>query len=544
MSQNDADDIQDLSSKSQGGILGYVFPADTAVLTEARRLAVEKNVRVEDLATCVAQDPVLVIELLKIANNLFFAGGRQPINSIKTALLRLGSDVIVDTLNQIAEREQLTDPEIKKWLEIHRNRCKKCSILARMIAEVLAKNLADDAQTAGLLSFIGEMLAVVHFGQNYIRIAEEQPRTVVLYRLAQDHKYDSELTGVQYLARNGIPQTIHFAIENKGTTKLPERAVLKPLLAAAAEMLEYYDTDRWDKIAPGKKIPPKSAIRMIQLTEAQYLKLYERATQYLVTIESLDANHVSEQKEDTSVISFEEKKPAHDLTELDSDLNDLIGIGKKKNVLDKNIQKDESQRPKKDEKDVIKEQFGLNYKSSGKVRSELTTDVKQIMNASLNFDAARIAVSKITKGIEDIQNSQELIAKILGALVDNGTFKKTALLVVSSDKKNAMVVAARGLDKNQAGIKMLIEGDISPISQSISKIQSFGSTASKESPFGSRTYALSPIDADHETPVFLYADCGNEGSITFEARRVFRTVVEILNKKLPSLPGGIPVELE
>ncbi|MEZ4753703.1 MAG: hypothetical protein R3A13_05255 [Bdellovibrionota bacterium] len=62
-------------------------------------------------------------------------------------------------------------------------------------------------------------------------------------------------------------------------------------------------------------------------------------------------------------------------------------------------------------------------------------------------------------------------------------------------------------------------------------------------PFGSKAFALSPIDADHDTPVALYADCGVDGSITFEARRIFRTVVEIHNQKLPSLPGGIPVEL-
>jgi hypothetical protein len=127
-------------------------------------------------------------------------------------------------------------------------------------------------------------------------------------------------------------------------------------------------------------------------------------------------------------------------------------------------------------------------------------------------------------------------------LVDNGPFEKSALIVVSKTKRNAIVVAARG-PMIGTGQKLDIDDPLNPLAQCFSKVQSFGNKESDLSPFGSKSFALAPINADHETPVALYADCGNDKAITFEARRVFRTVVEILNERLPLIPGGIPVEL-
>ena len=119
MSENDLNDKKGLSpagqpvadsekseesEKSGRSLYRTLFPAHPLIWQEARKLAADKNVRVEDLATCANQDPVLVIEFLKVANAMFFSGGRQSITSVKTAIIRLGSDVLVETLNQIAER--------------------------------------------------------------------------------------------------------------------------------------------------------------------------------------------------------------------------------------------------------------------------------------------------------------------------------------------------------------------------------------------------------------------------------------------------------
>ena len=537
----------EVNGKGLNSYYSIQLSADPIILAEARRIAADKNVRVEDLSTCVSQDPIVVIELLKIANSLFFGGGKQPVTTVKTALLRLGSDVILDTLDQLRDRPKLQDANVIKWIEFHRLRSRKCSILARMIAEILSKNLADDCQTSGLLSYLGEMIAVANFEGIYTKLAEEHPRSIVLYRLVQDHKFDVESVCIEYLARAGIPHLVYFPIERNGTTKIPERAILKPLINAACEMLDHFDNNKWDKIAPGRKLPPKSPLRMIQLTEPQYLKLYDKATQYLITINSLD-----EKNQDSDDIEINKLKPEIDINanlkpsvETPSTFDDEISklINQSNVEFDPEEANKEKIRLEKRKEEI--DAFKLNGpRVSNRVRKKLGNEsavkINQLPSASVNTQQT---VTKIFENINSFTSSEELISSILKALVDNGPFEKTALMVVSSDRKDAIVVASRGQDATK-GQKLSLADPLSPLSNAISKIQSFGKEESANSPFGSKTFAISPIDADHETPVILYADCGNLGSITFEARRIFRSVVEILNKTLPTLPGGIPVEVE
>ena len=155
---------------------------------------------------------------------------------------------------------------------------------------------------------------------------------------------------------------------------------------------------------------------------------------------------------------------------------------------------------------------------------------------------AKAIVSAFLDIMNSAEKSEDLLSQILAKLVDSGPFQKSALIVVSKDRTKALVVAARGPNIGN-GQELDISDPLNPLAQCFSKVQSFGNKKNKCSPFGSKSFALAPIDADHTTPVALYADCGNEGSISFDARRVFRTVVEILNEKLPNIPGGIPVEL-
>jgi hypothetical protein len=143
---------------------------------------------------------------------------------------------------------------------------------------------------------------------------------------------------------------------------------------------------------------------------------------------------------------------------------------------------------------------------------------------------------------ENSKSSEELLSSLLAKLIDEGPFEKTALIVVSKDRLHALVVAARGPNIGP-GQRIALNDPLSPLAQCFSKVQSFGNRENEASPFGSKAFAVAPIDADHDTPVALYADCGTEGSISFEARRIFRNVVDLLNQKLPHIPGGIPVEV-
>ena len=132
----------DSESSRISGPLGILFPADAGVWAEARKLAGDANVRVENLSTVAVQDPIIVMELLKVSNALYFSGGRSPITSPKTAIVRLGSEVVLETLEKINERKKVKNKQVKKWMESHRSRCRRTGIVARILSEALARNLS------------------------------------------------------------------------------------------------------------------------------------------------------------------------------------------------------------------------------------------------------------------------------------------------------------------------------------------------------------------------------------------------------------------
>lgn len=525
--------------KVGGRVLSAILPPDKIVWDESRRLVTDKNIRVEDLAVCASQDPVIVIELLKTANAMYFSGGRPPITSTKTAIIRLGLEVVTETLENLKKRPAFENEDVAHWFEIHRSRCKRASIVSRILAESLAKILADDCQAAGLLIAVGEMVAVAHFAEHYVKLSEDLSRSGINYRLAQDFKFDVEKVGLLYLRRNGMPETLLFALDREAILKTPERAIMKPLIMSAGEMIDAFDSNRWEKLAPGKTLPSKSSLRLLQMQDSTYLKLYERASEYLYSMRAL-----------------EEKKRAEALRGVISFVSNIPNISTEISYEDpleaeiQSILRGEGESQKETAflftpEESIEEKYSLNKepKRTARVPRVVTSaggnEVETTLGQTQYAKASQI-VSEFGSIMHSAKTSEELLSELLQMLVSEGVFEKAAIVVVSKDRKSALVVAARGI---ACGQSIDITNPLSPLAACFSKVQSFGTMKSEHSPFGSNTFALAPIDADHDTPVALYADCGSNGSLTLEARRIFRTVVDILNQKLPNLPGGIPVEL-
>lgn len=546
------------------GPYARVFPPNAVVWAEAIRLASNKNIRVEDLALCCAQDPVIVMELLKTANAMYFSAGRPPITTATTAVTRLGSETVVQTLQSLSERQPLPDSEMRRLFEMHRNRGKRAAIIARMLAEITAKTLSDDCHAAGLFMFIGDLLAVAHLGNTYVKLHAANSPSGLLYKLAQEHKFDVEKMGLEYLKRQGIPDSVLFAIDREGKTKNQERAVMKPVCFASAEIVDAFDSNKWERLAPGKTLPPKSSIRLLQLTDNQYLKLYEKASEYLfhekmaqerISLDDLTTITVPETiSEDFYIITGAEDAP--EISEEPSQSG--FSADSLQDEFDQLLQDDEeavTPPPKPAAKGAkgpvapptrtsrdLSEKYNLSASAPQKTKARMEEVTPVVPPPPLRTAAGNAFVSKASAKLDDAKSSEELLRNILGILTEEGPFEKSALIVVSNDRSNAIVVAARGPGITN-GQTLVLQDPLSPLAQCFSKVQSFGNKSSADSPWGSKAFALAPIDADHDTPVALYADCGNDGSLTFEARRIFRVVVDILNQKLPTIPGGIPVEL-
>jgi HD-like signal output (HDOD) protein len=549
--------------KIHGGPLSVILPPDAAIAAEAQRLISDQNLRVEDLSICVSQDPIIVLELLKTGNAMFFSGGRPPITSPKTAIVRLGQQHTKELLEEIISRPQNQNLSVQAWIDTHRSRCKRTSIVARMLSEVVIKNFSDECQVAGLLYYLGEMIAAAHFKDEYIKLAEEQTRASVNYRLAQDHKFDVEKINLAYLRRFGIPEIILFALDRDALNRQPERAAMKPVIMAADEMVESFDANRWDKLAPGKQLPSKSSLRLLQISDSQYARIYERASEYLFSMRILEEKRRQKHKNATQEIlaattssaesdsvaswSIGQEESLDISSSLQAEIDGLIDALSEpvpeipQPVIQKPAAKS-SPTPTPPAR-VTREEFAISKSMLAEKPARVVSPTRKSVTPPTMANASSAkAVSKFAATIEEATDAEGLLRDLLSMLVGQGLFQKSALIVVSKDKSKALVVAARGPNITN-GQTIIITDPLSPLAECFSKVQSFGNKESKVSPFGSKAFALSPIDAPHDTPVALYADCGNEGAIPFEARRIFRNVIDILNEKLPYLPGSIPVEI-
>ncbi|MCB0321692.1 MAG: hypothetical protein KDD60_12270, partial [Bdellovibrionales bacterium] len=276
----------------------------------------------------------------------------------------------------------------------------------------------------------------------------------------------------------------------------------------------------------------------------------ERASEYLFSARMLEEK-IKRSAEDSVQESAPPEVSTHD-EELQSEIEDLLGGGspaeEEENYGDEeetSIRLSSQTEISEIDEDLgeLEKQFNLSTgknRDAKKARADHKEEIKTPL-PQLRTKGGNEFVGSITSLMEEATNSEDLLSGLLQRLVD-GPFEKTALIVISKDRKHAIVVAARGPIGN--GQKIEINDPLSPLAQCFAKVQSFSSKPNEASPFGSKSFAVAPINADHDTPVALYADCGKDGAITFEARRIFRTVVDILNEKLPTLPGGIPVELD
>jgi HD-like signal output (HDOD) protein len=525
------------------------FPIHTSILSEASRLASKKTTKVEDLALCALQDPILVLELLKLANGTFFSAGRPPLTTASGAVTRLGEDEMLNALKSLMDRPTLPDPGVFRIFEKHRSRSRRAGILARMLSETVAKSLSEECHTAGLFMFMGELLATAHLGQTYVKLYESNNPATVLCRLAQDHRFDVEAMGLSYLQKSGIPQALLFAISREGKPSTPDRAPMKPICFAAAEMVDAFDQNKWEKLAPGKQLAPKSALRFLRLSDSQYMRLYERASEYLfqdklmqerLAVEDLGRSNELSRDEDFDFViqTTDSETPATGDSSLENDLLSLLDPAEHVAEAAKSVSETESRISAK----ILSDSYNITPNAPAKSVARNNTPLPLVAPPPLRTSAGNSFVLNVTQELDNATSSEDLLRRILSILTDSGPFEKSALIVVSKDRKNAIVVAARGPNIT-CGQTLTLNDPLSPLAQCFSRIQSFGNKGSQESPWGSKAFALSPVDADHDTPVALYADCGNEGSLTFEARRIFRAVVDILNQKLPSIPGGIPVEV-
>jgi HD-like signal output (HDOD) protein len=241
-------------------------------------LAQDLNFRIEEFAASASLDPVITLELFKVANSVSIGGGKPPVTSIQMAVTRLGSGALLQVLNGISFK---APNDNSKWLELNRLRGQRIAKISKLLSELFARTNVQEAELAGLFCCLGDLLAATYLGSVYDKLADSYPRAATQYRLVQEHKFDPDKLGPEYLLRSGIPITLVIQVENDQAAKDKRRVLIKPLILTAIELVDAFEKGRLEKLSPKQTLPAMSNIRLLHFQGDQYEKFYESASMYL-----------------------------------------------------------------------------------------------------------------------------------------------------------------------------------------------------------------------------------------------------------------------
>lgn len=501
----------EVSQSVSRGPQGIDLPPQVEVLREARTLVANRDVRINQLATLISLDPITTLELLKVANATYFSADRPPITNVRTAVVRLGSGAIIETLDQLAKRPPLAPHAVALQFEVLRTLSTQVSGVSQMIASVACRDLVEVAQTAGLVSYMGHMVACAYLGERYTEMSNARHYASLAFKLAQDYNFDVRAVQIAYLRMRGIPNDIFFALDRDMQCKTSAQANLRFSVQGATELVEALHGGKWEKYSPYQPLPAKSALRLLKISEHQYVDLYEAIGEYLrrpvmPTSDSIaDASEKPAEESDSPspepAIEINEPSPPLDATQ--SHMHEVLNQE-------------------------------ANYLTQ--TNDQVTDDAEQLS------EGGKKILMLIQQMCMDCRTVQELLSSVLTLLITDGPYARAALLLLGNERQSATIHTAVG-DGFDGAAQIVVEDPLSPLALCLTKINSFNAQGLEDtlSPFGITSYAVSPINLKAATaPVVLYADCGIDRSLPMEARKIFRLVVGLLNHILPELPGGLP----
>lgn len=556
------------------------IPTLRQVLEQATRMSKDQNGDVNELATCAYQDPIIALAILRRANSLEFATNRTAIVSLSAAIMRLGWENVAEIMDDLAKIAEWRSEKRKKWLELHRRNGRRAGIVARIMAEELANDIVDYSHTAALFLSLGDMAAVVSLGSLYVELAENHPLSRVNYRIATDYNLDPEQLRTDYLHAHGAPQAIIEVLDRNVHAKETSHRLLRPIVLSSAELIEAFDTNKLNKYSSQQELPAQSNLRLIKFAPQQYERMLDKIQSFLemdraildsikeaelettvipeeqdVQLERVQAEDAARQSEQPPESSTQgpsgNSEAATGLATVSSheDLATVERLEKLRRLIERSNSPEPlvsapvvNNQPPSAGTEELAEKFDIAdsiKKRHFNKASRVVIDETPVAEVSLKKTSDK--VKNISELLREAEDSEQALALALTLLVQNG-FENVALIVSSKDKTEGLVIAARG-PKGTPGHRFKITAPSSPIAEGYSKVQSANHPSNEQGPLGSSTFAVAPLELDHTTQVSLYCDCGENAVISFEARRVFRHLVAQVNSLLPSLPGGLLIEV-
>ncbi len=483
------------------------FPVDLDVLRQAQDELKSKIVKINEVADVILNDPATALELLSAANRKFHANERPAIWSVRTALFRLGSEQILLLLDELGNRQPVVSPEVAKEIERLRVRARQASRIARALALEVAPQLVEESQTAGLMTEVGYMFAVMRFKERYLKVLAATSGRGFAYRLEQELHFDVKKFRLDYLGEKWFPPSLLFVFDPETACKTESQANLRFIVEGATELLDAGEAKKLDKYAPENELPGKSALRYLEITPAGRERIFDSLL---------------------AIFDLVPKTPSE--SDRTSSRSKLVAIEPEVLPLPAAPVVTPAAPPPVP---IFFVQTEVDYLDVTEVETE---------RPLTHFSEQNQRVFQQLKNLADqVESTDLLIRGVLSILTENGPFARANLLVFDRQNGMAEVHLHTGGELSKTP-PHLVEDPLSPLATANTQIRSFNAEDLRDAlaPFGVAAYALSPVRVNHPKQVALYADCGDDGVVPFEARRVFRYAVGLLNRILLENPSDLP----
>jgi HD-like signal output (HDOD) protein len=211
------------------------LPGFPDIVVRVRRALADENVSTDTVARVVGAEPVIAARLLRMANSVALNPSGKPVTELRTAVLRVGLNVVRSTTIAFAVQQLRKAPELRgleKPLDLLWRRSVLIASLSYVVARRYAYASPDSALLAGILHGIGRLYILTR--------ASRHPELFTNVSSYQAIERDWHLPfacallehwGIAEEIIQAVRQSEDFARESRGAVSLSDVLVAATLIA-------------------------------------------------------------------------------------------------------------------------------------------------------------------------------------------------------------------------------------------------------------------------------------------------------------------------
>jgi len=547
------------------------LPFDNAVVEQVQTIATERSHLIDELALRILQDPVVLLELFNFCSDILFLEEDVSPTTVKIVLSQMGAHHLSDFSNALKPRETKLDSAVVNSIARFRNKSRRAAVIAQILAHVTNPELTDEAQTATALSFLGEMAACAIYKEDFLRCENNSSSLNQLRNnLTTALNVDVAAVRLQYCQIMSVPAELGLLLSSDEDAEEVERLETRRIQLAAVELVDSYDRRIWSRYQQASIPPDDSALVALSMTPEQYERIIQRCDEFLEGTarisdsadEDVDpyadsaVNYSTETEDRPRAVGpvdykeFLDDEVQTELFKIKDRLNEPVPLNEveRSKILDSRHKgSDEEQKLYPMTVTGSRRRSQNVQKLFSAPRDELQFPELPKSGPKTNLDALESKLGTVAEQKEsvakivgsliglsgNVTSGVELVEKALKMMIDEGPFSRVAILELGQNRRFCTVLRSVG-GLPRPATRVPVFDPLSPINLEQLTIKSFNAKKGRVStnPFGVSSYAVCPLEGPADRVLCLYADCGQNESVPFDSRTIFRFFAGNLNELL------------